>query len=92
MLAAPWGCKTLERNIFFLVMPTHFPRSCTGIQKKHFGSPNSPAGELGMSLEGGKGWTEQNLPQRDPESPEESQAVPCSRWEGRQCQQCFLSN
>lgn len=42
---------------------------CTGTLRKHFGSPNSPAGELGMHLEGGKGWTEQHLVQRDIEGP-----------------------
>lgn len=34
MLAAPWGWKTLERNIFLLVMPTHFPGSWAALESQ----------------------------------------------------------
>lgn len=65
---SPKGLENPRDEQFFLVM---LPQElgCAGITGKHFGSPNSQAGELGMSLQGGKGWTEQQLLERDLEGP-----------------------
>lgn len=68
---SPMGLENPGEEHFFTGDAHQLPQElgCTGIPRKHFGSPNSPAVELGMSLEGGKGWTEQHLVQRDLEGP-----------------------